>query len=267
MSEFVVRFPYVLPRTAFSPRDAARAGDVWRAFQDVAVEAATLRGWSPIRMRDVGSYWVVRGMTVVHDRETCFGEPIEGVSWVRRFRRSTFSTREVRLLAGGHEVARGSQEWAHLGPNGPCRMPEAMENDLGVFDEGGVELPAFESHEGASFTLSFEVWETWMDPLGHVNHPHYVDFCDEAISRRMRDHGLDPLALVPVAETVSFRSQVVARETAVVTTKAVGLTAHGDVVFEHLVATENTPRAAEATTVRRVLGGNNAEFRRAMGLA
>lgn len=269
MSDPVVRFPYVLPRTAFSPRDAARAGDVWRAFQDVAVEGATQRGWSPIRMREVGSYWVVRAMTVVHDRETQFGEAIEGVSWVRRMRRGTLSTREVRLRNGGVDIARGSQEWAHLGAEGLTRMPPEMASDLGIHEEGGVELPdVVEAREGATFELGFEVWETWMDPLGHVNHPHYVDFCDESVSRFMRAKGLDPLSLVPVAESLTFRSQVVARERATVRSKVVGTTAEGDIVIDHLVSTDTTERATDARTIRRVLGGARelARFARAMGL-
>lgn len=261
-----VRFPYVLPRTAFSPRDAARAGDVWRAFQDVAVDAATARGWSPLQMRDVGSVWIVRAMTVVHRRETCFGEPLEGVSWVRRNRRGTFSTREVRLELDGVVVAEGTQEWAHLGVNGPCRMPDAMENDLGVLDEGGIDLPAFEPRSGAPFEFEFEVWETWMDPVGHVNHPHYVDFCDENVSRRMREAGLDPIALVPIAESATFRSQVVARDRARVVTTPIGVTDDGAVVFDHRIATGANERTTDARTIRTHLH-DPAAFRAAMGLA
>lgn len=260
----VVRFPYVLPRTAFSPRDAARAGDIWRAFQDVAVEAASLRGWSPLRMREVGSVWIVRSMTALHARETCFGEPLEGVSWVKRTRRGTFSTREVRLEMDGVAIASGTQEWAHLGVNGPGRMPTEMEHDLGVVDEGGIELPTFEAREGASFTIGFDVWETWMDPVGHVNHPHYIDFCDENVSRKMRDAGLDPIDLVPIGESAQFRSQVVARERVTVTTEVVGVTEGGAVVFDHRIGTEDNPRTTDVRTIRTMRGDPKA-FRAAMG--
>jgi len=260
-----VRFPYVLPRTAFSPRDAARAGDIWRAFQDVAVEAATKRGWSPLAMRDVGSIWIVRSMTVVHHRETRFGEPLDGESWVRRTRRGTFSTREVRLALDDGPIASGTQEWAHLGLGGPCRMPSAMEDDLGVLDEGGIELPDVEPRVGESFEFGFDVWETWMDPVGHVNHPHYIDFCDENVSRRMRDAGLDPLDLVPIAESATFRAQVVAREQARVSSRAVGVTSSGAVVFDHRIATETNERNTDARTIR-THRADPAAFRRAMGI-
>lgn len=256
MSEFVVRFPYALPRTAFSPREAARAGDVWRAFQDVAVEAATRRGWSPIRMRAVGTLWVVRSMTVVHHSETLFGEPLEGVSWVRRTRRGTLSTREVRLVHGDGVVAAGTQEWAHLTPSGPGRMPEEMERDLGAHDEGGVELPSFvaaTNPPGTGFGFELEVWETWSDPIGHLNHPQYVDFCDESISRRLRARGVDPLELVPVAEQVTFRAEVKPRDRVTVQSSLVGATDDGTLVFDHRISTETTPRAADARTFRRAL--------------
>jgi len=238
---------------------------VWRAFQDVAVEAATKRGWSPLQMRDVGSVWIVRSMTVVHHRETCFGEPLEGVSWVSRTRRGTFSTREVRLALGDELVASGTQEWAHLGLNGPCRMPEAMEFDLGVLEAVGIELPGFEERTGVSFEFDFEVWETWMDPVGHVNHPQYVDFCDENIARRMREAGLDPLALVPVAESATFRSQVIARERARVRTSVIGVTHSGAVVFDHRISTDTNDRNTDVRSIRTHLSDPDA-FRAAMGI-
>lgn len=260
-----VAFPYHFPRTAFSPRDAARAGDVWRAFQDVAVDAATARGWSPLRMRDVGSVWIVRSMTVVHHRETAFGEPLTGISWVKRTRRGTFSTREVRLESDGAGVASGTQEWAHLGVGGPCRMPDAMHADLGELDEGGIELPAFEERAGAGFEFEFDVWETWMDPVGHVNHPQYVDFCDEGLSRRLRAAGVDPLGLVPIAESATYRAQVVARERARVTSQVVGVTAEGAVVLDHRIGTEANPRTTDVRTVR-THRDDPVGFVRAMGL-
>lgn len=258
MSDPVVRFAYVLPRTAFSPREAARAGDVWRAFQDIAVEAATRRGWSPMRMRALGSVWVVRSMTVVHAHETLFGDPLEGSSWVRRTRRGMLSSREVRLLDANGTVASATQEWAHLGAAGLCRMPESMESDLGIHEEGGIELPAFASAEGASFGFDFDVWETWSDPVGHVNHPQYVDFCDESLSRRLRSAGVDPLELVPVAESVTFRSEVKPREHVRVRTSLVGLTDDGALVFDHRIGTETVERAADARTIRRALSDANA---------
>src|SRR5690606_32859842 len=108
-------------------------------------------------------------------------------------------------------IARTSQEWAHvkLGPDG-MRPARAAPELLAAFpvnpDIPDVDLPAFDAIDGArEHTLSFRCWHTWMDPLAHVNHPAYVDFCDEAVSAAMAEAGLDPVALLPVAERVKWR--------------------------------------------------------------
>ena len=45
-------FPVTLQRNSFGPRLTARAGDVWRAFQEIAVVASTAAGWPPSRYRE-----------------------------------------------------------------------------------------------------------------------------------------------------------------------------------------------------------------------
>ena len=69
-----VRVDLHLARSAFTPRDVARAGDVWRVFQEAAVAGSSAVGWPPGRYRETGTAFVVRQMTVVHHRETRFGE-------------------------------------------------------------------------------------------------------------------------------------------------------------------------------------------------
>src|SRR5690606_5119242 len=83
----ILEFPVRIPRHAFSPREAARAGDIWRVMQEVAVEGSTRCGWSPERYREAGIGFVVRTMTCVHDREAVFGEPVSARTWVSEFRR------------------------------------------------------------------------------------------------------------------------------------------------------------------------------------
>lgn len=248
----VAEFTYTLPRTAFTSRERARGGDLLRAFQDVAVEAASMRGWPPPRMRAVGSVWIVRSITVEHVRETSFGERLRARSWVRRNRRSTLSTRELELHADDGLVARATQEWAHMGSDGPCRMPEAMERDLGIVDEGGVEFPPFDPATGPTFRFAFEVWEVWMDPVGHVNHPQYVDFADECVMRAVRQRGADPVKVVPVADSVMYRKQLVAGDRATVETRVVG-SRGPDVVFSHRILGNDGQLAAEVTSARRGL--------------
>ena len=101
-------FPFIFPRHAFSVRDAPRAVDVWRCFQEAAVTGSTLCGWPPHRYREQGSAFVVRSMTVVHF-EPKYGDALTAQTWVANFRRGIFSRREIR--DGSGVVAAASQEW------------------------------------------------------------------------------------------------------------------------------------------------------------
>ena len=70
----ILDLPAAMPRHAFSTRDRARAGHVWRVFQELAVQGSAACGWPPHRYRAAGSAFVVRRMTVVHHREVLYGE-------------------------------------------------------------------------------------------------------------------------------------------------------------------------------------------------
>jgi len=117
-----------------------------------------------------------------------------------------------------------------------------------------VDLPPFDPEEGSPLTFALRPWHTWMDPLAHVNHPAYVDWCDEAISVAMADAGLDPISLQPVAEWVKWRSGVKAPDEVEVRTRVLGSTAGGDVVCEHRISTGRDPSAI-ALTARRLENG------------
>jgi len=248
--------PVSLPRSAFSPREAARAGDLWRLFQDVAVGGSTAAGWPPERYRAEGVSFIVRAMTVTHHRETLYGEPLVGRTWPSRFRRGMFFRRECRVEGEGGPVASATQEWVHvtadlkLAPASP-----ALADAFAVEEhEPSVALPALERIEGARVhTFEFECWHSWMDPLDHVNHPAYVDWADEATARAMAAEGLDPVALQAVAEEARFQSGVVAREAVRLETQVVGNAADGAVALSHRVAVgERT--CAKVLTVRRLRG-------------
>lgn len=266
MSRAVWQVPVVLPRHAFSPRDSARAGDVWRACQDVAVEASILAGWGPPRYREIGSAFVVRTMTVRHHREPAYGEHLGGRTWISRFRRDMLSTREVRLQTdGGQPVASATQEWVHVdGQMKPARAPAELIDAFPPHQEDGpVALPGWREDPGAEHRFSFRVWHMWMDPLAHVNHPAYVDFCDEGLSLVMKDAGLDPVALQPLAEKMTFRYGAVADERVTVETQRVGVTDEGYLVARHRVLKEDGTLGADGTTVRTVEGSDRAALLRA----
>lgn len=269
-----------IPRHAFSVRDAARAGDIWRAFQEVAVDASSASGWSPRRYRDEGAAFVVRTMTVRHALEPYYGEPLRACSWISRMRREMFSTREVRLVSTERgPIASARQEWVHVadttasgGGLAPARCSAALLAAFGVeaapeSDSLAPVLPAIATpiDDAPTHTFEFDAWWTWMDPLDHANHPAYLDWCDEAVCRRLHAIGAAPVTLAPIAEEVTYRAGVEGGSKVRLTSRVVGMTAQGDVVIAHQVLVGQT-LSATATTVRRVHGHADASaILRAMG--
>lgn len=223
-----------IPRHAFSLRERARAGDIWRACQEAAVLGSSAVGWPPLRYRAEGCAFVVRSMTCVHHTEAVYGEPVRARTWVRDFRRGLLTTREIRLSGqGGRPLADATQEWVHVlfqkdGQGGALLRPaRASATLLEAFPQEHLDPapewgPTDRPVQGVEVTWQADLWHVRMDPLGHLNHPDYVDLADEATSRRMVSAGLDPSHLVPVAESIEFRAglsagpcQVVSRVTGV----------------------------------------------------
>lgn len=263
-----------LPRHAFSARDTARAGDVWRAFQEVAVEASTAAAWPPSRYRDENVAFIVRSMTVTHAREAHYGERLMGRTWVSRMRRDMFSTREVRITGEKGPLAAARQEWVHVGATpggglepmrGSASLLEAFPPVAGPDGDRIPELPALSHAMDAAppHVFELEAFYTWMDPLDHANHPAYVDWCDEAISRALAAAGIAPIELVPVAEEATFRSGVTAAERVRVETTVSGATSLGDIVLSHRVLAGDR-MCATVTTVRRLLDAPTARLARAI---
>lgn len=238
-----------LPRHAFDPWDRARAADIWRAFQELAVGASTNNGWPPARYREDRCAFVMRSMSVVHHRRAHYGERFVGETWVRRMRRQMLSTREVRLAVCPEDettrqqsvpLASGTQEWVHVdGAMKPTRGAEELIAAFPPVESATVEIPSWSpatpSVDGPEeHTFEFDVWNTWMDPLGHVNHPQYLDFAEEGLMRVLRDRGGQPREFEPRAETVTFFRGLLAGERARVRTSLVGTSALG-FVSEHLI--------------------------------
>jgi len=256
----VWEFPLSLPRNAFTAREVPRAGDIWRLCQDVATLASISAGWPPSRFRAEKVAFIVYKMTVLHGAETPYGAVLDTQTWVSRFRRRTLSTREVRVRLGGKRVASATQEWVHV--DGDTLKPkQGSVEAAAAFPESDVEpsvkMPSFEELPGAEDAFAFHMWQTWSDPLGHANHPAYIDWCDEATTRRMIASGIDPVLLQPVAEQVIFRSAVLPGERVTVRTKRVGVHGTDAVVLKHHLETERGP-AAEATSIRTLAEGNGA---------
>ena len=252
MTESVWEFPLRLPRNAFTAREVPRAGDVWRLCQDAATLASIRSGWPPARFRAEGVFFVVYRMVVLHEAETPYGEVLDASTWVSRLRRRTLSTREVRVRAGGELVAAATQEWVHVDSE-TFKPKQGSEESAAAFPpvdlEPSVKFPKFEERPGAQSVFQFQMWQTWADPLAHANHPAYIDWCDEATSRRMVEAGIEPTLLRPVAEQVTFRDSVMPGEQVTVRTERVGVFGGNAVVLKHHLETARGS-AADVTSIR-----------------
>ncbi|MEM7135872.1 MAG: acyl-ACP thioesterase domain-containing protein [Myxococcota bacterium] len=254
MSDFVWEFSVRLPRDAYTDRETARAGGVWRVCQDTATLASIASGWPPSRFRREGVFFIVYRMVVVHELEPAFGDALDATTWVSRLRRDMLSTREVRLRSEGTLVAAATQEWVHV--DADTRKPKRAERSTAaafppVDVEPSAVLPSFEKRAGASTSFEFRMWESWADPLGHANHPDYIDWCDEGTSRYLRERGVEPSRLRAVAEQVTFKDSVLPGEAVLVRTEQVGLYGDDAVVLKHRIETERGT-AADATSIRRL---------------
>ena len=246
-----------VPRHALSPHHLVRAGEVWRLLQIAAVESSARRGWPSERYQAEGTGFIVSRLTVQHHRQLTSADQPVAKTWVRDFRRGIISRREIRLLVGEEEVAATTQQWVHIDSvkMTPSRASAEMIASFAPHDTGGpaIKLPAMTKCDGPTWTFSFCCWHSWMDVLGHANHPAYIDWCDEAIMQQLVTLGADPQDLIPLSEEVRFRRGVQAGEAVVVTSRLVG-TAGSDAVIEHTITTDGAT-AASATTVRRLSGG------------
>lgn len=260
-------FSVVLQRNSFSPRLSARAGDVWRAMQDVVVDQSADVGWTPARYDSTNTMFVVRSMTLQHLRELRFEDKLVGRTWPVRARRDMLFTREARLFSGDELVASASQEWAYL-----SRTLEPIRAGADIYaaftrEEGfpSAELPAHEPLNGFPVQrFTFRTWHLWMDPFGHINHPAYVDFCDEATSRALAKAGLPALQLSPLAETVHFRAAIGADVDVTVEVHLVGDVGDDAVLLSHRILVGEKV-CATAKTVRRLLGHKREAWRSAFG--
>ena len=253
-------FAVVLTRRAVNPRGMARAGEVWRMCQEVAVQASSRAGWPPERFAEEGVGFIVSDMVVEHFRELSYGERTSARTWVRDFRRGMLTHREIRLSGDDGPLARATQRWVHVarGAEGSIQIGRASDEIRAAFaavrtpaPEPRLPRPSTTTERGRTSSFDFDVWHTWMDPYGHVNHPMYVDFGDEAVARTALEAGIDPQELLPIAERVRFRQAAVAGDRVVVETVAVGTTDQDDVVFDQVVRrVEDHAVLAQLTLIR-----------------
>jgi acyl-CoA thioesterase FadM len=251
--------PLRLPVEAFSPRQVARPAAVWRLFQEAALQALVVAGWPPDRLRAAGRAFVAVDMTVLHHRELRWGEDLEVETWMREFRRGILARRELRLRSAGALVASATQRWALVRPTGDGYAPVAAPAELqAAFPPGPepadpVTLPTFTPTTGEESVLNLRCWHTWMDTLGHANHPQYLDWVEEAVAERVAAASGDPQAVVPVGERIRWRVGATAGQPIQIETRPVGRA--GDAtVFRHTVKGSDGVVVAQASTVRVLPG-------------
>lgn len=256
-----------VPRYGFSLRERARPGAIWRALQEAAVLGSAACGWPPHRYRAEGCAFVVRRMRVVHDDELRYGEALRATTWIRSFQRGLISHREIRLHApDGRSIARATQEWVHVrfdaaqGPSSlrPARAsPELCEALAVELGDAAPELPDLtEPLQAPEHTLVVPLRLVEMDPLGHLNHPTYIDLADEHIARRLLEVGVEPVVVRPVAEQITFRTGLTAPDDVTLRSRALGRSGANSVI-EHDLYTPDGRLAAEARTVRALEGASS----------
>lgn len=219
------RLPLLVPRHACSPRDHVRAGDVWRLVQEAAVAHSAAVGWPPSRYRTVAGGWVVRELVGVHHRELHYGEVLEAETWNSDRRRELLYRRETRVA----DAMDASVDWVYVGASGPVRAPPELVAAFPIHDPGKIaifpELPRIAEPLDLPH-LNLVPWYTEMDPQGHLNHPRYIDWADEWVSRWLVREGKDPIGLSAQAEHVRFRLAALAGDRVRVQGQLVG--AEGD---------------------------------------
>lgn len=254
----VDRFHVVLPRRSVSPRGVVRPAEVWRMAQELAVQGACRVGWSPERFRSEHVAFIVAEMTVLHIRELSYGERVVGSTWTQDFRRATLTHRQIHLEGSGVPFAVATQRWAHVyqAADGSIHVGRASDALLDAFRPTPQPLPLVELPElppvlGPRLAgLEVEIWQTWMDPIGHLNHPQYLDFCDEALARALVERGFDPQAVVPLGERLSFRAAATAGDRLKVELQLIGRQG-ADVALSALLRRQDGAVCCQGTLLRR----------------
>lgn len=247
------------PRVAFSLREVARPGELWRLFQTIAIDGSIARGWPPERYNREGCAFVMRSMRVVHARELAYGAALSAQTACIRIRREMFFTRRSRVLDAEGTVSATHQEWAVISSAvEPMRAPPELLASFGEDDDAAelpeVVLPAIaRPHASTLEPLEHDALFCETDPLDHVNHTVYLDWCDGVVARELARRGLPPRELVARAEEATFRSAVAVGDRVRVESTLLGQTADGALVFDHEVRVGERV-AATLRTVRALAG-------------
>ncbi|MEL6344711.1 MAG: hotdog domain-containing protein [Myxococcota bacterium] len=254
--------PLALPRHATSPRQVARPAAVWRLLQDAALTASTQRGWPPARYRNSGVALVLARMIVIHHQELRHYQSPRAHTWVHAFHRRTLTDRELRLHSDVGLVASAHQRWAHVSiEDEQMSIVPASDDLIGDFSvhqtaEPATRMPRFNAAQGPKHRFGFRCWYTWLDPLNHVNHPTYLQWCDEAVMQQLAKRGIPPQQLQPIADQVQYRTPVLGDDPVEVVFDRIGEDGEGGVSIRCVIRNPETEAIyARATLMRRLADG------------
>jgi acyl-CoA thioesterase FadM len=266
--------PLILPRDRVSPRLVGRAAEAWRLGQELAIAHTTASGWPASRFRAEGTGFVISTVSALHLRELAADAELHGQTWLRDLRRGTLLRRELRICDAQGPLCRLTQGWVHVarGVDGAFHPARAsaealsqwlpaeegeLRRALGGEAPGPVELPDFEAiEEGPSWRWKVEVGWGMMDPNDHANHPLFLDWCEEALARRLAERGAAPAEVVPVAEQLRWKGEARAGELLLLKSRLIGRGPQGAAVLhQELVDAQGELRLA-ATLFRRLHGAD-----------
>lgn len=206
----------------------------------------------------------MRQMTVVHQREIGPDSHFHAQTWVAENRRDTLSVREIRLFENspaGEPAICASQQWAYVDrKEGLKRAPKELIESFPLISGGKrVALPELAHRHEGSRVHEFELpcLHIWRDAMGHLNHPDYVDLCDEGTMRGMLSAGLATEKLVSRGERVTYRSSINAGDLVRVRTTLLGTADGGGLLFDHELHVGDR-LCAEAVTWRSYTDGDEA---------
>ena len=158
-----------------------------RYMQEAAFEASAAAGYDAARYEQMNRAWYVRATDVDYIRPLKFDDEIEIKTWIADFRRVTSRRAyELRLVATGELVGKGSTDWAFVDrtTERPAPIPDSLLQDF--FPEG---LPAEQAEREkfptapppppGAFRVRHRVQWRELDPTGHVNNAIYAEWGED----------------------------------------------------------------------------------------
>lgn len=172
-------------------------------MQEAAIRVTSSFGFTPEWYLANGTGWFMRKLEIRYFAQARYGDEIEAVTWLSRFRRS-IANREYLLtrVSDGAKVARGRAMWIYVNreTQKPIKFPPEMNEKLLATNEPledlGIRVPKPAPTENSFRYISRRrVQVREIDTWHHVNHVVYLKWIEQAYFDALRFAGH------PVSET------------------------------------------------------------------